>query len=460
MGLPARTRFGPIAPTRAPGRGALEFAPAILRLEHEPPPVLPRAVLWLLALLVGALLAWAALGRLEVVAVAEGRLIPQSQLKIIQPAEGGTVRELLVREGERVRSGQVLARMDMRLADADARSIENDWWLRRLQVRRIDAELGAAEFPANQGDPPGLYAQVAAQHRARRRAHEAALAEERAVIGRSRQEMNAARETREKLSGTLPMAQEQEAAFERLAREGFAGKLMVQQRRRERIEAERDLGAQAHRVESAAATIDQAERRMAQLVASYRSALETERLEAESQVTRLSQELEKLRHRRAWSELLAPADGVIKDLATYTQGSVLAAGTVLMTLVPEGEPLLAEVWLQNQDAGFVRAGQGAKLKLVSYPFQKFGTLEGRVLRVSADSSERPNQGAAGRATGAGYAYRAQLALPEQELRRDGTRHALVPGMQLAAEILLYERTVLEYLLSPLEKTAREAGRER
>ena len=131
MALPARRNAG-----RVTSREALDFAPAIRRLEHEPPPTLPRAVLWLLALLIGTLLAWAALGRLEVVAVAEGRLVPQSQLKIIQPAEGGTVRELLVQEGERVRSGQVLARMDMRLADADARSIENDWWLRRLQVRR------------------------------------------------------------------------------------------------------------------------------------------------------------------------------------------------------------------------------------------------------------------------------------------------------------------------------------
>ena len=83
-----------------------------------------------------------------------------------------------------------------------------------------------------------------------------------------------------------------------------------------------------------------------------------------------------------------------------------------------------------------------------------------MLRVSADSTERSNAGATGRTPGVGYAYRAHLELPVHELRKDGTRHALVPGMQLAAEIVLYERTVLEYLLSPLEKTVREAGRER
>jgi hemolysin D len=145
----------------------------------------------------------------------------------------------------------------------------------------------------------------------------------------------------------------------------------------------------------------------------------------------------------------------VKDLATHTPGTVLAPGAVLMTLVPEGEPLLAEVWLQNQDAGFVRAGQSAKLKLTAFPFQRYGMVDGRVLRISADSSERGD----GR-TAPGYAYRALIELHTQELRVGEALHRLLPGMQLTAEIRLAERTVLEYVLSPLQKVAAEAGRER
>ena len=126
-----------------------------------------------------------------------------------------------------------------------------------------------------------------------------------------------------------------------------------------------------------------------------------------------------------------------------------------MTLVPEGEPLLAEVWLQNQDAGFVRAGQSAKLKLTAFPFQRYGMLDGRVLRISADSSERGD----GRQAPS-YAYRAVIELQAQELRVGEALHHLLPGMQLTAEIRLAERSVLEYLLSPLQKVAAEAGRER
>jgi len=427
-------------------RGGGDFVPAILALQAEPPSPLPRAVLWMVFSLMAALAAWAALGRLDVVATAEGRLVPAAQLKIVQPSEGGILRALLVREGDRVRSGQLLARMDIQAAEADARTVRAELALRRLQLRRVEAELAGTPLAREDDDPPALHAQVEAQREARVRAYENSLAEERAVIVRSRREMQAAAETREKLAAAMSHLREQERAFEQLARDGFAGRLMQQQRTRERIEAEQDVRAQEHKVEGARAAIEQAERRMAQLSANYRAQLRGERVETENQVSRLAQESEKLAHRASTAELRAPADGVIKDLATHTQGSVLAPGSVLMTLVPSDGRLVAEVWLQNQDAGFVREGQPARLKLAAYPFQKHGMLDARVLRVSADSTERGGK--------AGYAYRALVELPVE------SRLALLPGMQLSAEIRTDERSVLEYLLSPIRKAAHEAGRER
>jgi membrane fusion protein, hemolysin D len=454
MTLPARQPAPPAPPAAA--RGA-EFLPAILQLQEEAPSPLPRIVLWTIVALAGAFALWASVGRLDVVAVAEGRLVPRSQLRIVQPAEGGVMRELLVKEGERVRAGQVLARMDVRAAEADAATARNEIATRRLQLRRIDAELAGKPLARAPEDPPRLHAQAEAQREARVQSHEADLAEQRTAVARARREMQAATETQTKLAGALPVLQEQERAFEKLARDGYAGRLMVAQRSRERLDAEQDLRAQEHRVEGARAAIEQGERRMAQIVASYRAQLQSERVEAETQLARLEQELEKLAHRQRLAELRAPADGVVKDLATQTPGAVLAPGTVLMTLVPDGEALVAEVWLANQDAGFVTGGQSAKLKLASFPFQRYGMLDATVARVSADSSERADGAKA--ASGA-YAYRAQLEPLAQELRLGEARHALLPGMQLTAEIKLAERTVLEYLLSPVQKVASEAGRER
>lgn len=205
-----------------------EFAPAILALQAEPPSPLPRVVLWLVVLLMAALAAWAALGRLDVVAIADGRLVPASQLKIIQPAEGGIVSALLVREGDSVRTGQVLARMDAQAADADARAVGAELALKRMQLRRVEAELAGRPLAREEHDAPGLHAQVEAQREARVRAYENSLAEERAVIVRTRREMQAAEETREKLAAALTHLREQEQACEErggLRRPGYPGQL-------------------------------------------------------------------------------------------------------------------------------------------------------------------------------------------------------------------------------------------
>lgn len=460
MSLPAQAGARPATPGSTAVSRRSAFLPAILQLEDEAPSPLPRVVLWTVLALTGALALWAVFGKLDVVAVAEGRLVPKSQLRIVQPAEGGVMRELLVKEGERVRAGQVLARMDVRSAEADAATTQNEIALRRLQLRRIDAELGGTRLAAQAEDPPRLHAQVEAQREARALAHEASLAEQRTVVARARRDMQAALETQTKLSGALPVLVEQERAFDRLARDGYAGKLMLAQRSRERHEAEQDLRAQEHRVEGARAAMEQGERRAAQIAAAYRAQLQGERVEAEAQLARLLQDLDKLSHRRRLAELRAPADGVVKDLATQSPGAVLSPGTVLMTMVPDGEALVAEVWLANQDAGFVAGGQSAKLKLASFPFQRYGMLDARVARVSADSTERTGNAGGDAAKGGAFSYRAQLEPLTQELRLGEARHVLLPGMQLTAEIKLAERTVLEYLLSPVQKIAAEAGRER
>jgi hemolysin D len=155
--------------------------------------------------------------------------------------------------------------------------------------------------------------------------------------------------------------------------------------------------AAAGSIESLTAGIAQSEKRIAQTTSNYRQQLQNERVEAAGQRHRLEQELDKHQHRSGLLELKAPQAGVVKDLATHTPGTVVAPGTILLTLVPQNEPLVAEVWVGNADAGFESQGR---------------------------------------------------SLP------------LVPGMLVNAEIHLGTRSVLEYLLSPVQKVMHEAGRER
>jgi HlyD family secretion protein len=439
------------------------FSPPLVRLQDSPPSPLGRRVLYVLLGLLAALLLWSVLGRLDIVAVAEGKLVPHSYVKIVQPAEGGIVREILVREGEQVAAGQVLMRMDARLSEADRRALEADFYRKTLTLRRIDAELGQGEFTAVAGVPAGLVREIEAQLRANRSALEAALAEERARLEKARREMAAAQQVKAKLAETLPHYRAQDAAFEKLSKDGFAGPLMASDKKRERIEKEQEFVTQDHLIESARASVAQSEKRLAQIAADHRRQLFAERNEVQGQVDRLAQERAKLAHREGLLELKASQAGVVKDIATHTAGTVVQPGTVLLTLVPRDDILRAEVWVSNQDIGFVRAGQPVKVKLAAFPFQKYGMVEGTVEHVSADAADGnvpgPQNGEKN-PRAAPLAYRALVALKAMQLEQDNERLPLSAGMQSTAEILIGRRSVLEYLLSPVQKAWHEAGRER
>jgi len=411
------------------------------------------------------LLAWATFGRLDIVAVAMGKLVPQSYLRIVQPLEQGIVKEILVNEGQQVREGEVLMRMDPSLTDADRRVISNEVKLKRLQLRRIDAEMGDSAIARQTGDDVGLLAQVEAQHRARRQAHLDAVDAEKAMLTKAQQDLKSAQEIESKLKQTVPMYKATADGWTDLAREGFAGKLLAQERVRQYVESAQDLKAQTENVESLRASIAQARKKLDQITSNYHQQLQTDRIETAAQVQRLEEELGKHDHRKGLMELRAPQAGIIKDLATHTVGTVASPGTILMTLVPMDEPLVAEVWVSNDDVGFIRKGQTVKLKLSTFQFQKYGMLEGSVRQVSADASE--NQSNAGASVEIGrnktalpLTYKTIIEMDASELVAQGVSYTLTPGMQVAAEIHLGTRTVLEYLLSPVSRAFHEAGRER
>lgn len=451
---------------RVPQADPKDFAPALLRIQDKPPAPLAGMVLRALLLMLVLLFLWAAFGHLDIVATADGKLVPAGYLKIVQPSEQGLVREILVEEGQEVKEGQVLMRMDAVLSGADVKTLLAEYHTRRLALRRIDAQLAGVAMKRDKDDPADHYAKLEAQYAANVAAWQTALAQETAVLEKARHDLASAEQVRMKLEAVLPHYREQEAAFDKLAKDGFAGKLMFTDKQRERIEKEQDLRAQEFTIRGAQATISQSEKKIAQITADYRRLLQTERADTANQYEKANQELAKQQHRFGLLELKAPQGGLVKDLATHTPGTVVSPGTILMTLVPKDEALRAEVWVGNEDIGFVRKGQDVKIKLAAFQFQKYGMMGGRVAQVSADATEAPSANTrsdalTGRDRPMGpLSFRALVDLNGQVLEADGVKYKLAPGMQVVAEINLGRRTVLEYLLSPVQKAVNEAGRER
>lgn len=457
--LPGRLRRALRLPAHeAPSEA--HFDPQLLDIVQEPPPPLPGRVLRTVALLFLVILAWTALGRLDIVARADGKLVPQTRLKVVQPFEGGRVAKILVGDGDLVRAGAPLLLMDRQLSQADQRKLQAELDSLGLQLRRIEAELAGTPFERVEGDVTADYTQVAEQYHAHRNAYLHSLAEQRAALERARREHKAAGEIAEKLKETLRIYRENEQVFATLGEKGYSSRLQMLEHQKERIEVEQDLRAQRYTIESLDATVLATGERLRSIESTYRQQLLDERHTLSRERAQQEEELRKQDYRNGLLELKAPQDGVVMDLATHTEGTVVPAGTVLLRLVPVDEPLKAEVYMSNSDVGFVHSGQTARIKLASYQFQKYGTLDAEVERVSADAIDNAGSADDQRVPDAGLTYRTVLTLETQHLARNGKRFELRPGMHVTAEIKLGERSVLEYLFSPIQTTVSEAGTER
>jgi HlyD family secretion protein len=323
------------------------------------------------------------------------------------------------------------------------------------------------------GDPDDLYRQVQAQYDDRRRAYTDALAGAEDALHKAERDDDSGKEQLAKLRDVTPILKEQADSYADMGKEGYVPQLQVLEKQRDYLEKSRDLKAQEATLASLDAAVSAAQKQMAELTSKYRSDLQNERIDAEGQYRKYQQDMIKQVHKTGLLELKAPQSGIVKDLATHTAGTVVSPGTVLLSLVPDNESLVAEIMVKNDDVGFVYTGQKVKVKLAAYPFQQYGMIDGEILTLGADANDdqqeqQRRQNGNGGGSGSGNnsdkapptIYKALVSLNAQQLTVEKSQFKLVPGMQVTAEINQGKRTVLEYLLSPLEKTVRESAHER
>jgi hemolysin D len=282
----------------------------------------------------------------------------------------------------------------------------------------------------------------------------ARLARFAAEIQRRQAEIGTAHELVAKLEATLPLSRRREDDFQALSSQGFMASHAGQDRTRERIELERDLGTQRARLLEARATLQESENGRAAYLAETRRGLFDREAQARLRLQVARQDLAKASLREQLTTLTAPVSGTVQQLTANTLGGVVTEAQTLMVIVPDptpGAPLVAEVMLENKDIGFVRAGHSAEVKLETFPFTRYGTVSAAVHLVTADAVFDDKRGAV---------FPARLLLHSDTLMVDGSPIRLLPGMNLSAEIKTGRRRVIDYLLSPLLQARQESLRER
>ena len=316
-----------------------------------------------------------------------------------------------------------------------------------LRAHALLAALGSQALKA----PTELQAADKAQLQAEWADIQAKLAKLNAEAQRKQAEQATAEQVVAKLNTTLPLASERERDYQALAKQGFIAGHATQDRARERIELERDLATAKARLSETQAAVLESQSQASAYRAELLKTLYERQGNARLKAAQLNEEGTKAGQRQTLTQLTAPVDGVVQQLAIHTAGGVVTPAQVLLVLVPDNAEVTAEVILENKDIGFVREGQEVEVKLETFPFTRYGTVPATVTRISADAVQDEKRGAV---------FMATLKLSKATLEVEGKTIRLAPGMNLSAEVKTGTRRAISYLLSPIQQHADEAGKER
>jgi len=448
-----------------------EFLPAALEIMERPPSAGLRWLTLMLCALFAIAIIWSIFGRVDVVAVATGKVIPSANVKLIQPIEIGAVRAIHVRNGQHVRKGQLLVELDSTLTTADEAQASRGLLSANIVEARNDALLAYLSgrqqgFVAPAGTPRDVaetqqrfIATSVGEYEAQR----ASLVQSKAE---SAAEYAAAEAEVAKLKKTLPLVERQLAARKELAEKGYFSTIKLLEYEQLKVEHIQNIEVQEANAAKARAAMANYDAQIARLRETFGKTAVTDLSEAQDKSSIAAEELHKSSRRRQFQQLRSPVDGTVQQLSVNTVGGVVEPAKPIMVIVPDDAAVEVEAQILNKDIGFVHEGQSVRVKLEAYPFTDYGLIEGTVESISRDAIDLSQQGAGaardqnGKPPPTGLVYAARIRLKQRSIRIGSHVQPIGPGLAVQAEIKTGERRIIQYLLSPITQTVDEAGRER
>ena len=453
----------------------LAFLPAALEISETPPSPVGRAVGGTIIAIFCVALAWATIGKVDIVVTANGKIIPSGRTKLIQPLEAGVVRAILVHDGQQVRAGDSLIELDPTMTTAERDRVKGDLVGAQLDVARLRAALAEGNDPLAAFHPPE--GATTAQIEMHRQFLASQTSEQRSKmfeLDRQTSQKEAERTTMEanitKLEATIPLLQERVDVRKYLFDKALGTKLTYLSEQQDLVGQQQDLLIQRSKMKEVDASLAALRETRDRTAAEFRRTLFDELVKAEQKSAGMAQDAIKAERRAKLQDLVAPVDGVVQQLAVHTVGGVVTPAQALAVVVPQDSHLEIEATLSNDDVGFVHTGQEVEIKVHTFSFTRYGLLHGRVLGVSTDSIPREGGDARPRAENASerdpqqqgqdLVYAVRISLDQHQMRDGDKMVDLGPGMAVTAEVKTGSRRIIGYLLSPLAKYEHDVGRER
>jgi hemolysin D len=475
-----------------------EFLPAALEILETPPAAAPVALMWTLCAFVVAALSWSFIGRLDVEAVAQGKIDTNGHAKLIQPLDSGTIVQIHVANGAKVKAGDLLLSFDQAEAAADEQNYRESFLASSAEVvrRRQAIETATLLVTQTQADAkrsvhlatPAIIWEDSIPEGLRRR-EEAVLAADFGqlsdTLNNNAKQMSQKDATKERLDMSIAFQADlikqtltdRVAVRSQLFNMGLGTRINLFDAEETLKKSQSALASDQGSLIETTAAIEELDSERTKAISQFIDDNQGKLADAARKADDTLQQLNKARAKLARTRLFSPIDGTVQQLAVTTIGQVVTTGQQLMLITPDKGSLTVEALIDNQDIGFVRVSQDVAVKVDAFPFTRFGTLHGKVIRIATDAVDEQdakrgqasttaltngNGGASASAPGQPqrFVFPVTIALQESGMRINGTEIPLTPGMTVTAEIKTDSRRVIDYLFSPIAKVASEAMTER
>ncbi len=435
-----------------------EFLPAALEILETPPSPTGRATAMLICAFFLIALIWSIIGRIDISATASARIVPIGGVKAVQSLESAVIRRILVDNAQLVRAGDLLVELDTTESVIDLSQLQNqleraeqDAIRYRLFLSKLGVELGqkvsylgdGREIAPTDQQQQWLWADLAA-YNAKSAALEAQISESESVIRSSKHESR-------RLQDHFYLLRRKADALKQMVERHGTARFQWLEAKQEKTATSDSLEIEKERSTQAKANKNRQQFELDQYRADTRREALEKLTDIHDMIERTKLDLSRHRERERHRYLRAPVSGIIQDLKIQTVGGVVQPAQPLMTVVPEDAELAVEAWVLNRDSGFVYPNQRVRVKIDSFPYTKYGVLDGTVSYVSSDATEDEELGPV---------YVTRISLNRGGTSSTGVVLPIQSGMAVTAEITTDSRRVIDYLLSPIKKTIDEAFQER
>ncbi len=420
---------------------AYEFKPTMTEIEEQPTSPLGRIVFWVVVATMVFFTTWMCIGKIDVVVSARGMVIPEGDVKIIQPLDTGVVSAILCREGDFVKKDQVLMEIDPSITAPELESKKKSLQYLELEKMRLNASIGKGGFSPDKKTHD--VESIRTQHELYRSSVEGLreqLDAKRAELHKTEEEIKAAAGDRVYNTSLLDIAKDREKRLKEVA--DIISKSEYEKALNDVLTYGNTIEQLTHKLEELAQQKSQVLHEIAYINENFRTTTLKEYSDKHKAATEINAEIDKTNFRNEKQKILSPVDGYVSNLYFHTIGGVVTPAQKLMTVVPFDTPLVVKATVLNKDIGFVKDGMPVSIKIDTFDFQKYGIVNGAMRSISKHSTDDEKLGPV---------YEVFITPLETTLFVEGKRVPITSGMSLTAEIKVGKRRIIEFFIYPLIK---------